>query len=395
MSDIRLSIIVPVYNMERYVEKCIDSIIAQTYKPIEIILVDDGATDDSSNICDRYTSYSNVKVIHKPNGGLISARKAGLASAIGEYIGFVDADDWVEPDMYGCLTKKADEYDADIVSCSYYVDSEYSQNIVWATHEERVVKGTEECQELYKGVLAKDFDTLNARNITPSVCNKIFKKELLLNTYTRIDERIIWDEDAVTVLSTVLDSDCIVFVPEILYHYRYNTSSMSHKLNRSVLQNYLYVYDEIIRINNEHKGILNNQIPFFSVAAARICLEVGFGVRSSRKYIFPFDKIEKGKKIIIYGAGNVGRCFYNEVSQLSYAERLCLTDSDPQKWSEDVMNPDEAFSGDFDTVLIAVESEATAQRITEDLIKRGIPEEAIVWHAPVIDNGAFLFWRDN
>lgn len=96
-----ISIIVPVYNVEKYLERCIESIVNQTYKDIEIILVDDGSPDNCSVICDRYAEKDNrIKVIHKQNGGLINARKSGLEIAQGDYIGFVDSDDWIEPEMY-------------------------------------------------------------------------------------------------------------------------------------------------------------------------------------------------------------------------------------------------------------------------------------------------------
>lgn len=391
-----VSVIVPIFNTEDYLRQCLDSILAQTMREIEIICVNDGSTDRCRDIIKEYLFKDNrIKIIDKKNEGANSARKAGLNMALGQYISFVDSDDWVEPDMYECLMEKANIYDADMVSCSYYVDSEYSRSIVCATEEEKVVRSTEERRKLYKGVLATGFDWVNARSITPSVCNKIFKKKLLSRIFEKADERIIWDEDALTVLATTLNSKCIVFTPEVLYHYRNNALSISHKTNKLVLQNYLYVFDEIDRINNEYDRILDDQIPYYSMTAARTSLEVGFGVKSSRKYIFPFDKIDKGKKIIIYGAGSVGRCYYNEVSQLSYSEKVYLTDSDPEKWSEKVISPDEAFEKDYDIVLIAVESEITAEKIRKDLLNRGVVEDSIVWNVPMIENGAFLFWCEN
>lgn len=96
----KISIIVPVYNVEKYLRKCIDSILNQTFKDFELILIDDGSTDESGKICDEYNLKDNrIKVIHKENGGLSSARNAGLDIAQGEYIGFVDSDDWIESDQ--------------------------------------------------------------------------------------------------------------------------------------------------------------------------------------------------------------------------------------------------------------------------------------------------------
>ena len=110
-----ISIIVPVYNVERYLEQCVDSILAQSYHNLEIILVDDGSPDNCPQICDNYAKKdSRVVVIHKKNGGLSDARNAGVAIAKGEYIGFVDSDDWIEQDMYKTLMEAIQVYDADI-----------------------------------------------------------------------------------------------------------------------------------------------------------------------------------------------------------------------------------------------------------------------------------------
>ena len=114
--SIRVSVIVPVYNREKYLHQCVDSIVAQTLKEIEIILVDDGSTDDSPAICDEYAAKdSRVKVIHKQNAGMGVAYNTGMAEAKGEYIGFVESDDWIEPEMYEELYNKAVEQDVDVV----------------------------------------------------------------------------------------------------------------------------------------------------------------------------------------------------------------------------------------------------------------------------------------
>ena len=114
----KISVIVPVYNVEKYLRKCIESILNQTFREFELILVDDGSTDSSGKICDEYAlKDSRIKVIHKENGGASSARNAGLDVAKGEYIGFVDSDDWIEMDMYGELYRLIKENNTDISVC--------------------------------------------------------------------------------------------------------------------------------------------------------------------------------------------------------------------------------------------------------------------------------------
>ena len=116
---IDVSIIVPVYNVQDYLPKCLDSLLAQTYKNIEIIVVNDGSPDDSQRVIDEYAARdSRIVAVSKPNGGLSDARNFGMQYAQGEYIGFVDGDDYVEPDMYEKMLTKAKQEDSDIVECN-------------------------------------------------------------------------------------------------------------------------------------------------------------------------------------------------------------------------------------------------------------------------------------
>ena len=111
----KISVVVPVYNVEEYLDQCVESLVGQTYKNLEVILVDDGSPDNCPAMCDEWAERDNrIKVIHKENGGVSSARNAALDIASGDYIGFVDSDDWIEPDMYEILIKNAKKYDADI-----------------------------------------------------------------------------------------------------------------------------------------------------------------------------------------------------------------------------------------------------------------------------------------
>ena len=144
--NILISVIVPVYNVEEYLPRCVDSIVAQTYRNLEIILVDDGTKDNSDQICDAYAARdSRIKVIHKKNGGLSSARNAGMDIAKGEYFGFVDSDDWIEPETYETMLKLALKYDAKMVCGGRYdVDSATGEKTVGlCPRKEEVISGVE------------------------------------------------------------------------------------------------------------------------------------------------------------------------------------------------------------------------------------------------------------
>ena len=132
-----ISIIVPVYNVEAYLHQCLQSILDQTYTNLEIIVVDDGSTDHSPAICDHFAALdARVKVIHKKNGGQSAARNIGLDTASGEYIGFVDSDDWIDNDMYETLYNLISQYGADISACTHYLEYEDGRPTVYRSKEE-------------------------------------------------------------------------------------------------------------------------------------------------------------------------------------------------------------------------------------------------------------------
>ncbi len=125
----KISIIVPVYNVENYLKKCLDSIVNQTFKDIEIILINDGSTDNSLNICKEYAKKDHrIRLINKPNGGLSSARNVGIDLSTGEYLGFVDSDDWIALNMYEKLYNLCKIFNADISQCKYIRNNEQKLN---------------------------------------------------------------------------------------------------------------------------------------------------------------------------------------------------------------------------------------------------------------------------
>ena len=163
-----VSIIVPVYNVEKYLSKCIDSILAQTYKNLEIILVDDGSKDNSGTICDEYSKKDKrIKIIHKPNGGISDVRNHGLKIATGDYIGFVDSDDYIAEDMFETLVSLLEKNDADISIVSFY--EYYNGKLIGVRENENVeiMNKVEAIKEL-----------LIDRKIQSYTWNKLFKKEL-------------------------------------------------------------------------------------------------------------------------------------------------------------------------------------------------------------------------
>lgn len=201
-----VSIIVPVYNAEKYLCRCLDSIISQTYHNLDIILVDDGSQDSSGKICDEYAKKDNrIRVIHKKNKGVASARQSGLDISTGEFIIHVDPDDWIEPDMIEQLLNKALEDNVDIIMCNIFWETEtgYSLFIQKPTSLNR--------EDLLKDLLNDD--------IWGSCCNKLIKKECFRKyNISFIEEMNLW-EDLYVITSLIYKGASTSYLSLPLYHY--------------------------------------------------------------------------------------------------------------------------------------------------------------------------------
>ncbi len=229
MEKVLLSIIVPIYNTASYLSKCVESILNQEYKNFELLLVDDGSTDNSLEVCKRYAAIDNrIQIINKDNGGLISAKKAGLNVAKGSYVGFVDSDDWIDTNMYSCLMKAALENCAEVIVGGNV--TEYPEHTV------KVIQGVapglykkeDLIQYIYPNLIFKD--NIYALGISPSLCTKIFKRELVKKYQDKVDERIKAGEDAACTYPCLLEANSVEFVEGCYsYHYRIHSTSMTHR----------------------------------------------------------------------------------------------------------------------------------------------------------------------
>lgn len=203
-----ISIIVPVYNMEQYLERCMNSIWQQTYTKLEIILVDDGSTDKSPQMCDEYARQDNrIKVVHKQNGGLSDARNAGLAIAGGAYIGYVDSDDWIEPDMYERMYQACTEHDAQVAICRYA--QVYKDHTIQGGTGKVTVFDKEELLRNYIG----DCDDYVIYN---SVWSKLYAREIVEGVQFPTGRN---SEDIMYTTKAFCKADRGVYIDKCLYHY--------------------------------------------------------------------------------------------------------------------------------------------------------------------------------
>ncbi len=252
----KISVIVPVYGVEKVLGRCVDSILGQTCKDLEIILVDDGSPDGCPALCDAYAErYGNVKAVHKTNGGLTSAWKEGVRQSSGDLIGFVDSDDWIEPDMYERLSEELLRQQADIAMAGLvfdYEDPGYPPRRE-TNRMDMTVYDREELQGLFP-VLLNDGSFIG-RSLQPSRVTKLFRRKLVTDNLELWDDRVTVGEDLQMVFAAVLDADKICMIPDYYpYHYWYNLSSMTGGHDSGYLEKILLLRQRMEAISDA-KGV--------------------------------------------------------------------------------------------------------------------------------------------
>lgn len=213
MDEKLVSVIIPAYNIEDYIGRCLDSIISQTYKNLEIIVVDDGSRDHTGEILDNYAKKDRrIKVIHKENGGVSSARNKGIEVAEGDYIGFIDGDDLIEPEMYKILVDLLEEENADIAHCGYQMVFPDRVDYYHNTGKKKIQTTEEGLKDLLSGEI-----------IEPGLVNKLYKKELIKNC--RLDETVKINEDLLMNYQLFKLSQKSVYYDITPYSYMIRSSS--------------------------------------------------------------------------------------------------------------------------------------------------------------------------
>ena len=217
MKNYKISIIVPIYNTESFLDKCIKSLITQSYNNLEILLINDGSTDGSLSICKKYANQdSRITLINKKNGGVSSARNKGLKIATGDYIGFVDSDDYISSDMYEKLLLAIKENDADIAECGYITTTPNCEIMSKHPLENKVILGSYECSYNY----------LNKSNTTNFNWNKLYKKFIFEDIrYSNYK----YSEDYIVNAKAFYKCNKKVTIDDCCYYYVRNQSSVSHQ----------------------------------------------------------------------------------------------------------------------------------------------------------------------
>lgn len=256
-----ISVIIPVYKAEKYLNKCIDSFLNQDYKNFELILIDDGSPDDSGSICDAYAQKDNrIKVIHKENEGVSIARQTGLEASKGKYTIHADPDDWVDNNMLSSLYNQAINNNADVVICDMWVDYD---------------NGTRQLKK-QKPTGLKNTDILNDLfgHLHGSMCNKLIKRECFIKYKISFPKEISFCEDLLVCIRLFKNPIRILYLEKAFYHYEQNVNSNSivRKSSLKQIQEDKILFDLINKELNEYPNAPKN---YKSVVAANL-LERGF-----------------------------------------------------------------------------------------------------------------------
>ena len=276
--EMRVSIIIPIYNTARYLRRCLDSVICQTYRNLEIILVDDGSTDTSPQICDEYASRDDrIKVVHKSNGGESSARNVGLKISSGDCIAFLDCDDWIESDMYEVLVSAMEKNDADIAASSWIKEFPEKQvkvcNIGTVSHESFGRK--EMMHYVYKRDMYQGFAYM---------WDKLYKREILEDDQKHImmfDESLELGGDVLYLAKALLNTKNACYIDKNFYHYRQRADSGSHAVDLKKRMDWLMSYNMTIdlfesnSVDEETLVYVKRFLVYHSTDTAEIALDQG------------------------------------------------------------------------------------------------------------------------
>lgn len=272
------SIVVPIYNIDKYLQECLDSILKQSYRDFEVVLVNDGSTDKCYDICEQYRSNPKVRIIHKENGGLVSARKAGSSIASGQYIVCVDGDDYLDLDYLKNLEPVITSLHPDIIFCDYYESHEKGKKKVTNQYSEGFYQGTR-LNEIADGFLY-DADMLwpNRGRAPYSIWSKVVKRELYCECQLDIPDSLTLGED-LAVVSLILKKANSVYISKISgYNYRIINTSMSHHYNSN---NISKIENTILFLRNRIGDIQKANVH----ALNSIDLQVNLMFRDSGSYI--------------------------------------------------------------------------------------------------------------
>lgn len=342
----KLSVIVPIYNVEKYIRKAIESVVKQTYKNLEIILVDDGSTDNSGLICDEYAEKDErIRVIHKENGGIVSARKTGIDIATGDYAVNVDPDDWIECDAYDNVMKIVDKYHPDIVV--FGMKKEFDGFV--EVQPVQLENGLYTKKEFWLAFCNKVSEhPFFSQPILMSQCDKVVKTELFRKHEFNCNEEIKKNVDDAVIFPMLLDMQSVYIDSRCWYHYCVRKNSILWQTKKNDDTRYKILALHLIEAYRKYGADSGCSLDFLLYKLVHHLMLDTPEALFDREQCRIYPKISHDSKMIVYGKGVFANRFMNSIKEKHYCDIIANVDSG------DVERLNEIDNQLYDFIVIAI-----------------------------------------
>jgi glycosyltransferase involved in cell wall biosynthesis len=370
MNDL-ISIVVPIYNGERYLAECLDSLKTQYYQNIEMILVDDGSTDHTADICHKYISEDHrFHYIYQKNSGQNAARKKGVEYASGNWVMFVDSDDFVTEDYCSSFISLQRQADADLV----FGRLQRFQNGIYG-RKSQILSGVLSGNEVLANILNSRFFELAIGGLLVPV---LFRRKIIYGALRNVDMRIHFSEDCACIIACLCKVKRVTFLSKVVYFYRQNALSCCHSHEKSTLVDEKLFRQNVLRRIKElpNEDAVKRKMDWLIVSGL---LLGGYEYFWDFPGLYPFGEIAAGKRIVIYGAGVLGEELYNKFPK--HLELAACVDRQADYYrslGKPVFHVEELDNLTYDYIAIATINPGTSDEIERELQKMRIPTEKIL-----------------
>lgn len=387
-----VSVIVPIYNTQEFLSRCLESILNQIYVNMEIILVNDGSTDGSLAVCEGYAIKDDrIRIISQSNQGALAARREGVRLCRGEFVMFVDSDDWIEPELLEAMVRAMNESDCSLVCTNVYVDMK------GGTFENRnaIPSGIYETEKIAKDLFYyKDTDEYG---ILPYNVAKLYPRDILREAINNVSADIRHSEDKAVLFSLVFRNIRVCFTDDIYYHYCIRDGSTCQSENNDYLveMTAFYKYAKRIFDRHEEREHLLRQLGKYLLQETHHAINTKLGLAAQEDPIYkeprkpyrldPSAFFSQKKKVILYGAGKVGADYRKQLADCANIELCGWVDKDYEKYQEkelDVQPVEYIRETEYDIILVAVWRKTVFNDIKKELADMGISEDTIIWGRP-------------
>lgn len=382
MNEPLISVIIPVYNAEHTLKRAVESLKAQTYPNLEFIFVDDGSTDSSYDILAAYAKTDQrIKVLKQKNEGQNKARFTGLKASSGQYIGFMDNDDYANPQMYRRLMKAITKDDAQIAVCSYQ-----------QTMGAKIIKTFIQGKGLFKGdhkvsgtadisgtaFLEKMHNPTDGKAYFSAVLwDKLFDRKLILNAFEHFDYEVKLGEDVALCFETFLKAKRVAIINDPLYYWEMNPHSDSHSsayLEKISYQKTYQYLKKVIRANNGSDAVLLQAKIFIMWSL----LLFGYDILDYQKQLYPFN-LTSPKKVVLYGANYLGKAIYQHYQSSKTYQIVGWVDKNAQAYGPEVKSLASLAKLDYDKILVCLFTPAYFEDIKADLQTLGVDLHKVIF----------------